>query len=926
MTNTEKGTNFENYIASIYAGLGYRVEKNLRKTGQQVDIIAEKYNGEIGLIRIAIECKYLSSGSVDNQTVFNFRTVINTLATSDNISRGVIITNTAFSKDAKSVTAKNNLVELITLDQLENSFFELSNTFVTFKLQYEKSIIFNNYVPLSGTETNSLLTEELMIEDVEQRIIRWTQDVKTDFLTIFGDYGAGKSTLLEKVKYVFVRKYLEGTSSIKPIIILLKDYYKYQTLDNLLYHSIVREFNREIPTDLFKNAVNEGNILLLLDGFDEMTQKIDAQVRRDNFFTLSQLLPAKAILTCRPSYFIAYQEYNTYLTEIRKWNAPVEIFPKNQKSKKTNVHKTVYNQLNNHLYQKFVGYKPPNNVNLYTIKLQTFNEQQIDSYLQKFALEFHKKYGKSWKEIKEILRQIYDIKDLMKRPILLDMIVSTILFEGFDITKDMLNIGPASLYLTYTSHYFEKDWKKAESRQLVSPNERKAFATAIAVTMLMENRLEVTYDDILKVIKDRLSESNVGNQIKNIPIEHLAADIQTCTFLTLTDAQTFKFTHKSFMEFFVADFVKALILGKRQNDIMEILFNNEIIYFLSSYCYLEEDLKGSILSAHRSYSRYDKTSVIQKRNITAVLLNFYKKLENTSFDFRTISLIDIEDNCIDALSFNKVLFESVKILNADFKGKSFKDVDFKDCNLVDSQISFDLLKCTFHGSTVENTLFLSSEHIAITFSDSSIVTSTFDAHWISLDGDATFNNCLFKGAYFFHVSVNLSLNGLHFNDCQFVNCNLVAKNITGTRFSFDKTTFKNCTLHDLCFSWDIVQEESLVDCKGWIFISEIFKERRDTPVDNFLGYNSYQRQLKKYQQHMHELEKERERTGKEPSIDKRYDPPVFDAVNAFQILNGQMLLIYEPAWIAYKQEIITHLDQHDYLPSWVRQFVMAHAV
>lgn len=63
---------FENYVASLYEGLGFKVATNANLSGQQIDILAEKSISGMGSIRLVIECKYRARGSVSNQEVFDF--------------------------------------------------------------------------------------------------------------------------------------------------------------------------------------------------------------------------------------------------------------------------------------------------------------------------------------------------------------------------------------------------------------------------------------------------------------------------------------------------------------------------------------------------------------------------------------------------------------------------------------------------------------------------------------------------------------------------------------------------------------------------------------------------------------------------------------------------------------------------------------
>ena len=71
-TTVQQGNEFENYIEKLYQSLGFKTEHNVKIGGQQVDIVARRNIQGIGQVTILIDCKYLSIGSVNNQTVHEY--------------------------------------------------------------------------------------------------------------------------------------------------------------------------------------------------------------------------------------------------------------------------------------------------------------------------------------------------------------------------------------------------------------------------------------------------------------------------------------------------------------------------------------------------------------------------------------------------------------------------------------------------------------------------------------------------------------------------------------------------------------------------------------------------------------------------------------------------------------------------------------
>ena len=102
------------------------------------------------------------------------------------------------------------------------------------------------------------------------------------------------------------------------------------------------------------------------------------------------------------------------------------------------------------------------------------------------------------KEVYDIISNIYDLTDLMTRPLLLGMFVE-ILFKGdIDLEDADLKMGAAGLYQIYVNLHLFRDWKK---RQFLSPKERLIFARAAAVSMLEAGEnLQARFSSIVEVV------------------------------------------------------------------------------------------------------------------------------------------------------------------------------------------------------------------------------------------------------------------------------------------------------------------------------------------------------------------------------------------------------------------------------------------
>lgn len=75
--------------------------------------------------------------------------------------------------------------------------------------------------------------------------------------------------------------------------------------------------------------------------------------------------------------------------------------------------------------------------------------------------------------------------------------------------------------------------------------------------MYNSGRLEVSYESIIDVVKSKENEmTSLSMRMSELSLENIVSDMQFCTFLARDAKGNFRFTHKSFMEYFVARLIK----------------------------------------------------------------------------------------------------------------------------------------------------------------------------------------------------------------------------------------------------------------------------------------------------------------------------------------------------------------------------------
>lgn len=808
-------------IGELYRSLGFHVDMNMEVAGQQVDVLATKMIEGLGLTTVVVECKHSKRAPISNQIVQDFISSIAAMRDRENITKGVIVTNLTFSPKAKEVAMKAGSVDLITTRDLEQQAFHSVPAYERFIAEYQDDEIYRSYLALRGTQyTNSGYGPE--IEDVDTAITGWLQHESISLVSVLGDYGTGKTTLLQRLRYNLARDYVAGETSLKPVFVKLKDYVRYKTVDGLLVAAILENFYTSITLPTFKRGMYDGHFILLLDGFDEMEARAGANKRRENLVMLGDLLhgKCKAVLTCRPSYFVTHDEYVGYVRMIGEQLAPGSLVHVDALGLKSQTRVAELEELHVELYKQFGA---PKDVATHadfgsvTLGLLRLNTDQIKSFLKTFEAQFRTKCRCSADEVLRFLLTVYDLSDLMTRPILLHMIVTTVLSGKIDIGGKGLKFGPSSLYDLYTNIQFDRDWNKGLTRQLISRIERKEFAVAIALAMYDSGRLAVAYEEILQFAGHGGPVSSTKSMLNSgIRKEELATDIQICAFLTRQQDGMFRFTHKSFMEFFVALRLKDCLVTNKGIERLNAELPKEILYFIGGFTYVEQSLRGKMISILEGVVD-NRKYVMLASNLAAALFYADKKVSGLRFDN-----LESYQLALVGTSMNDVVFRKPTFIRADWR-----NVDFTNCYFHEAILD----ECQFTSLTLTNSLFeticsgkcsdLSARttRVALSGDGFDLHNAVFRDCETVVQGRVSMSDCKIIGGQYdaCTASSHIVLSDVEFSDVS-IQCTLGLRPDVVAR----RVVLRRCNIMGLMVSSaDIISNIEFVDCTGYVLVYKV---------------------------------------------------------------------------------------------------------
>ena len=260
-----------------------------------------------------------------------------------------------------------------------------------------------------------------------------------------------------------------------------------------------------------------------------------------------------------------------------------------------------------------------------------------------------------------------------------------ILLEGdIDLDEPDLIIGPIALYQLYINmHLLREDVKSP----FLSSKARLEFSRAIAIAMLNSGgALEIGLESTLNVIKNSSRIRNeINREIEQENLEKIFTDLRVSGFLTITSDNKFAFSHKSFMEFFVADTIQEDCSAKLSCPLLDQELNYEILQFLGGFSMYREEYKRTMLD------RWSETTVKSNAwtNLSVAHLFTAPKISNHNFSDFDFSGVKISRRTYSHCSFKKVRLSHLECIASTFLQTTFdrtslsgwfKDIKFLACD------------------------------------------------------------------------------------------------------------------------------------------------------------------------------------------------------------------------------------------------------
>jgi len=450
----------------------------------------------------------------------------------EGLGGGVLVTHRMITSPARDrATETGDLVRVFTLDEFYRELIDFEPYVQALVAGYDESELATYYVDLGCR-----MADGGVYKPMDEYVDAWLDDPTRNHISILGDYGTGKTSFCRQYAAELGRRWLADPDRNRiPILITLREYAKTLSLEPLVTDFLVNQYDIQAKYDAFARFNADGKLVLLFDGFDEMAQKVDYQTTVDNFEELARAVEdrSKVVLTCRTPYFRTREEAEELLHARRAgvWEG-AEDAPELPEGPAINLSE-----------------RP----NFEIVHLLPFDDEDVQAILQKRAPD-------EWEEYWLQIQDTYNLPELAQRPVLLDMIVCS-----FPQLEPGQAINAARLYELYTDLWLTRDWERG--RTLITRDDKRVFMQQLALEMHRRGELSIHYSGLSGRVREHFRLEKADE------IDYFDSDVRTCAFLNRDPEGNYRFMHRSFGEFFVAQWLAPKLLDATAP---EMTINEEI--------------------------------------------------------------------------------------------------------------------------------------------------------------------------------------------------------------------------------------------------------------------------------------------------------------------------------------------------------------
>ena len=731
-------------IGNLFKMNNYDIEYDVNVHGSQIDIIAKAKGDPFSLpVYIEATVEYVSTEKYGKDT-----TKFMLLARKQPGSTLLCVSSKGFTAFVKERALESGVTAL--------SYDELFAKFEKFTPYLIKTLSDSDNQKLNSNYEEPLFNDAKGVEPATKWLGYWKgfAPENTRWLIVLGEYGTGKTSLTRILQHRWLQDYHSNPSSPIPVRIELRNFSRQFDAKGLLHHFLDTNDLSHVPIEFMMHLIKTGRVILILDGYDEMAQFLNARERRACLSALAELAAdgAKGILTSRPNYFTENEELNVF-----------EALYKTLDQNKFHISRMdqlfiAEEQSVDELVERYV-------LNRYERSLQDLTPTQTESLVRRSLA----KDVTGQNIVLGILAKVFREEDDGKRQALSGkpVIIAYLLELVDEIRKEASSLNMASLtewqiYKLIIDRLMFRDLR----RSTLNPADRRRALQKLAIKISGRELAAADENTFYNII-----DEDFQSELKRLPTEERRArrielfeDLRSSATLTravATKNDGWVFSHNSLREFLVAErFLDSLIakapikitipvssamrgfiasiadedIGALWQALSEVWPQRASHFELGPYLTLMWDaarkLKQGMADTILALGNTNQSKACQISDIAAKDLDFSRDFFGASLALNAndSSLSEFKFDGIDLRnsSFNKSVLDTTSFRDADLRGVLFKGALIFECDL--------------SGASLKDADFTGLEK------DSSIIIANSDINVRALVGNQALGYLRFNGA------------------------------------------------------------------------------------------------------------------------------------------------------------------------------------
>lgn len=387
-------------------------------------------------------------------------------------------------------------------------------------------------------------------------IDEWLNISGKTHIALLGEFGSGKTWFCYHYVYRQLDRYLKQPLRERfPLLVSLHQFTRTATVQELINHALLETYKLSFvgsAFEVFQELNRKGKLLLVLDGFDEMTSRVDRQTVVDNYWEITKLInrESKVILTSRSEYFSWAEEAKNILGGQEDRRNDEDLVP-----------------------QSFE-----------LLYLKPLSEEQIRSIISKRA-ELNNTV------IADQILTNANLMQMAKKPIMIELLLAAL--EEVDQSK---LINQTAIYTYAINKLLIRNI--ITGRTFTSMEDKIFFLTELAWEMVKENTQEIHYT----LMPDRIQTyfRRINKDIDKPEIDIWNRDLRAQTLLHNIGSGYYEFAHRSIAAFCAAQRI-INCLRELKFSFLDVYFNNMLEFSSHIIPFVADLLDHQILDSIYSY-------------------------------------------------------------------------------------------------------------------------------------------------------------------------------------------------------------------------------------------------------------------------------------------------------------------------------------